>query len=202
MVGYFSKEKISDKNFNLACILTLPCHQRKGYGKFLISLSYELSKVEGKPGSPETPISDLGQQAYDSYWKEVLVTLLWERHQKHIETQTHSTRSYSQRAAAAAAYANSEYNNQQIIPFATTIKELSEITCITIENVIETLKKTRLLVWQNGVFVLSLSRLQQLVVERDQTRQALREKLASKPGSIFVETCRSQLLHYTPRFVV
>ncbi len=48
MAGYFSKEKISMQRYNLACILTLPCHQRKGYGKLIISLSYELSKVEEK----------------------------------------------------------------------------------------------------------------------------------------------------------
>jgi GNAT superfamily N-acetyltransferase len=47
-VGYFSKEKCSEDGYNLACILTLPCYQKKGYGKFLISFSYELSKLEGK----------------------------------------------------------------------------------------------------------------------------------------------------------
>ena len=36
MVGYFSKEKKSLAQYNLACILALPCHQRKGFGKFLI----------------------------------------------------------------------------------------------------------------------------------------------------------------------
>ena len=30
-VGYFSKEKHSEEGYNLACILTLPCYQRKGY---------------------------------------------------------------------------------------------------------------------------------------------------------------------------
>lgn len=45
IVGYFSKEKASEEGHNLACILTLPAYQRKGYGKFLISFSYELSKV-------------------------------------------------------------------------------------------------------------------------------------------------------------
>ncbi len=49
-VGYFSKEKCSEEGYNLACILTLPCYQKKGYGKFLISFSYELSKLEGKVG--------------------------------------------------------------------------------------------------------------------------------------------------------
>jgi histone acetyltransferase MYST1 len=43
-VGYFSKEKYSDLGYNLACILTFPAHQRKGYGRVLISFSYELSK--------------------------------------------------------------------------------------------------------------------------------------------------------------
>lgn len=37
MVGYFSKEKYSPDNYNLACILTLPCYQKKGYGRFLIA---------------------------------------------------------------------------------------------------------------------------------------------------------------------
>jgi hypothetical protein len=42
------QEKNSEEGYNLACILTLPAYQRKGYGKFLISMSYELSKIEGK----------------------------------------------------------------------------------------------------------------------------------------------------------
>jgi GNAT superfamily N-acetyltransferase len=37
VVGYFSKEKVSPEEYNLACILTFPPYQRKGYGKFLIS---------------------------------------------------------------------------------------------------------------------------------------------------------------------
>lgn len=75
-VGYYSKEKYSDVGYNLACILTFPCHQRKGYGRFLIAFSYELSKKEEKVGSPEKPMSDLGQQAYKPYWASTIVDFL------------------------------------------------------------------------------------------------------------------------------
>ena len=35
--------RFSADDYNLACILTLPPYQRKGYGRFLISFSYEVS---------------------------------------------------------------------------------------------------------------------------------------------------------------
>lgn len=76
IVGYFSKEKQSAEDYNLACILTFPQYQKCGYGKFIISLSYELSKREKKAGSPEKPLSDLGKISYRSYWTHTLLTLM------------------------------------------------------------------------------------------------------------------------------
>ena len=39
IVGYFSKEKESTEDYNVACILALPPYQRKGYGRLLIEFS-------------------------------------------------------------------------------------------------------------------------------------------------------------------
>lgn len=75
-VGYFSKEKRASSQNNVSCILTLPIHQRKGYGNLLIDFSYLLTRVEGKTGSPEKPLSDMGLVSYRNYWRLIMCRYL------------------------------------------------------------------------------------------------------------------------------
>ncbi|KAI4125400.1 MAG: hypothetical protein LQ338_004262 [Usnochroma carphineum] len=69
IVGFFSKEKMSWDNNNLACILIFPPWQRKGFGKILMGISYELSRLEGRFGGPEKPLSELGRIGYLKFWQ-------------------------------------------------------------------------------------------------------------------------------------
>lgn len=85
--GFFSKEKESADDYNLACIMILPPYQRRGFGKFLIQLSYELTRREGKTGSPEKPLSDLGAVSYRSFWTYELLILLQKERAKHLDVQ-------------------------------------------------------------------------------------------------------------------
>ena len=71
IAGYFSRENDMSEDHNLACIMVLPPFQRQGIGKFLIHVSYWLSK-----GTPERPLSKMGEVSYKSYWKDVIFKAL------------------------------------------------------------------------------------------------------------------------------
>ena len=72
VAGYFSREKESPF-YNLSCIMTLPQYQGKGIGRFLVELSYGLSRRMCVSGSPEEPVSDLGMCVYRAVWREMVV---------------------------------------------------------------------------------------------------------------------------------
>ncbi|MCJ1359858.1 MAG: hypothetical protein MMC33_009861 [Icmadophila ericetorum] len=83
IVGFFSKEKMSWDNNNLACILVFPPWQRRGLGKILMAASYELSKREGRIGGPEKPLSELGKKGYMRFWESRVTKAILKLRAKH-----------------------------------------------------------------------------------------------------------------------
>jgi len=49
-----------------------------------VFIGYMLSRVEGLPGTPEKPLSDLGKLSYESYWKCVLLDKLSMLHDQEV----------------------------------------------------------------------------------------------------------------------
>jgi GNAT superfamily N-acetyltransferase len=73
VMAFFSKEKTSYDDYNLACIVTFPPHQNRGFGKLLIEFSYYLTRGASSPGTPERPLSDLGLKGYLAFWVAVVL---------------------------------------------------------------------------------------------------------------------------------
>ncbi|KAL8909191.1 MAG: hypothetical protein Q9207_000365 [Kuettlingeria erythrocarpa] len=82
VIGFFSKEKMSWDNNNLACILVFPPWQRKGLGKILMGLSYELSRLDDRVGGPEKPLSEFGRIGYLKFWQARVANTILEMKNK------------------------------------------------------------------------------------------------------------------------
>ena len=76
VLGFFSKEKVSYDDYNLACIVVFPPYQRKGYGTLLMEYSYYLSRSAAVAGTPERPLSALGLRGYVAFWTAQVVRTL------------------------------------------------------------------------------------------------------------------------------
>ncbi|CAO1632179.1 unnamed protein product [Parajaminaea phylloscopi] len=76
VLGFFSKEKVSYDDYNLAVIITFPPFQRKGFGTLMIEFSYLLSARAAIVGTPERPLSELGFKGYVSYWSAAVLRTL------------------------------------------------------------------------------------------------------------------------------
>ncbi|PVH16866.1 histone acetyltransferase ESA1 [Candidozyma duobushaemuli] len=189
VVGYFSKEKESADGYNVACILTLPCYQKKGYGKLLIQFSYMLSNVENKAGSPEKPLSDLGLLSYRAFWTDVLVKLLVEKCNPHLYKKNNQRESSSREDSASpppranGAAATAGHGASEI-----TIEEISAITCMTTTDVLHTLSTLQIIKYHKG---------QHIIVITDQI-MALYDKLVKKVKEKKKHELDPEKLQWTP----
>lgn len=138
VVGFFSKEKMSWDDFNLACILVFEPFLRCGLGTKMIEYSYRLSKREGKPGSPEKPMSDLGKLTYHRYWRRVISGVLLNPDPKRAATTTQKEIS---------------------------IADISKITMITPEDILEILGQMEAVVKRpaDGQIIISISRVEAFI---------------------------------------
>jgi len=181
-VGYFSKEKESADGYNVACILTLPCYQKKGYGKLLIQFSYMLTQVENKTGSPEKPLSDLGLLSYRAYWTDTLVKLLVERNNPALFRKNNPSPEPSDDESTPPP-ARTAGSSSEI-----TIEEIASITCMTTTDILHTLTTLQILRYYKG---------QHIIVITDQI-MTMYEKLVKKVKEKKKHELDPRKLNWTP----
>ena len=119
---------------------------RKGYGKFLIAFSYELSKLESSIGSPEKPLSDLGKLSYRSYWSFVLLEIMRD------------------------------------FKGTLTIRDLSQMTSITQNDIIGTLQSLNMVKYWKGQHVICVT--PKLVEEHLKSSQYKKPRLNVDPSCL------------------
>ncbi|KAL0314244.1 UNVERIFIED_CONTAM: Histone acetyltransferase of the MYST family 1 [Sesamum angustifolium] len=180
MVGYFSKEKHSEESYNLACILTLPPYQRKGYGNFM-DTSYR--------DTSQSSISDggfAGQKWMNRHYCNLLVTfplnrksLFFRRDQNSIYfVQQNCLHKYKNHVAYELSKKEAKVGTPErplsdlgLLSYRgywtrvlldilkkhkgnISIKELSDMTAIKAEDILSTLQSLELIQYRKGQHVI------------------------------------------------
>ncbi|ODN02241.1 Histone acetyltransferase KAT5 [Orchesella cincta] len=179
LVGYFSKSKISIENFNVACILTLPSYQKRGYGKLMIELSYELSKREGKLGTPEKPLSDFGLLSYRSYWSKTILDILC---------------SYKKELTKSDAMKEEGDDDNDGDMIGMSIEQICDATAMQKDDVVSTLQNLDLLKYYKRSYVIVLTS----EMMKTHKKKLKKEAAASKKGFPALKLDR-KCLHWAPK---
>lgn len=195
LVGYFSKEKQSPSEYNLSCIMTLPHYQRQGYGRFLIDFSYLLSRREGRLGTPEKPLSDLGLLGYVRYWTWAVIDVIVD----HIagggvgkderESSRRSPRRLPSSLNSSEHPIDSSWANESArLGPPLSISSIAETTGMTVNDVLATLEHLKALAYSHGrgEYVICIS--PALLETHRRKRQQLREQ--NQDATLFLDpTC-------------
>lgn len=185
LIGYFSKEKQSPSEYNLSCIMTLPQYQRQGYGRFLIDFSYLLSRQEGRMGTPEKPLSDLGLLGYVHYWTWRVLDVLVD----HMDggtagdgTCADDTRKSPRRAHRVSSSPSERprisLGDEPLTVSARplSITSIAEATGMTVNDVVATLEHLRALAYDHARRVHVICPLPTLLEAHRRKRQEVRER--------------------------
>ncbi|KAF3918828.1 hypothetical protein ABW20_dc0100913 [Dactylellina cionopaga] len=145
--GFFSKEKTSYDENNLSCIILYPPYRSKGLGSALIEFSYYVSKLAGRVGGPEKPISELGKRGYTRYWTKAVATSIISMTSPSISKSKQQRNASGLRKQPKRSVTKGKMDYGSLSIYIATprgrstisIEEISRDTGIAVDDVLETL---------------------------------------------------------------
>lgn len=120
----------------------------KGFRRFCLT-GYTLSKLEGKIGTPEKPLSDLGLLSYRRYWSETILQALLKQKPKDGDTDF---------PLLSIKYVFRLFSTRIHLSFDGFCSDLSELTAIKKEDVLAALQNLNIIRYQQGSYVLSITK--------------------------------------------
>jgi len=130
-----------------------------------------------------------------SYWSSVLIQLLKDKQNEFaLQQQQNAQRGRAHGGGKMQlALQNGEEDSGV---FSISIDEMSRLTCITTDDIVECLKTLSILVWYKGKWVFSETNLNQVFAEQEEKRLKAQKKMTD--NTVFVAGVDPSKLHWTP----